>query len=90
MTKTKRKQTARRGRRPTKAAGPFAEWIKATGLTFTAVAKLLSDSACKGATFSLQNVTNLRAGRTKPSLERALLIERVSGGKVPADSWGRR
>lgn len=85
-----RKLAPKRGRRPTKARGPFAEWIAATGLTFTAVAEMLTAAGPKGARFSLQNVTNLRAGRTKPSLERAMLIERVSGGKVPADSWHKR
>lgn len=82
-----RKLAPKRGRKPSKATGPFARWIKATGKTLAEIALLLSAGDDE---FSHQSVTNLRAGRTKPSLDRALRIEAVSLGAVPANSWQRR
>lgn len=69
----------KRGRKPTKAKGPFAAWIKSTGKTLADVAKLLG--------WSHQSVTNVRAGRINPSLKRAVELEQISNGAVPADSW---
>lgn len=79
-----RKQAPKRGRKPKQARGPFAKWIKATGKTLAEIAEMLSTN---DVVFSHQSVTNLRAGHTRPSLARALIIEKVSGGAVPASSW---
>lgn len=77
--KTKTSRTARK-RKPN--ASPFSRWVNSTGLTLKEIAAKLG--------VSVQNVSNMRLGNTKPGRESAATIEAVSGGAVPATSWDKR
>lgn len=79
-----RKLAPKRRRNPSKRrakrSGPLAPWIKASGKTLTHIAEDLG--------ISVQHVSNLLHGHTKPSRELAVAIERATGGVVVVASWG--
>lgn len=73
-------------RRPGPARKPlrnlFARWIDTAEVT---VADFAAEVGVTTAT-----VYNWRSGKMRPSLELAVAIEHVTGGKVPAAYWAGR
>lgn len=73
---------ARPGGRPRESRAPanaFGTWLLTCGMTPEDVALKLKVSE--------SSVYNARNGYFKPGLELALAIEKLSDGKVPAESW---
>lgn len=73
---------SRPGGRPRQSRAPrnpFADWLKGCGKTPEQVAKLLK--------VSVSSVYNARNGYFKPGRDLAVLIDEVSAGAVPVESW---
>ena len=68
-----------------KRRGALALWLNANGKTLTAFAKLLTDNGHKA---SVQHISNLVHGHTKPGREIAVAIEQATSGAVKVESWG--
>lgn len=75
------RKTAPKRRRTSKRRGPLATWVEASKKTLTANAEIIG--------VSVQHLSNLLHGHTKPSRETAVDIERATGGAVPVASWGK-
>jgi transcriptional regulator with XRE-family HTH domain len=60
----------------------FITWIERTNKSYAEIGKLLECSR--------QSVSNIANGHRPPGLALANRIAKVSGGKVPASSWGAK
>lgn len=75
------RKTAPKRKRNGKRRGPLAAWMAANKK------KLKDASAQLGV--SVQHLSNLIHGHSKPSLEIAVKIEAATGGAVTVGSWGK-
>lgn len=60
----------------------FIAWIERQRMSYAEIGKLLECSR--------QSVSNIANGHRPPGLALANRIAKVSGGKVPASSWGAK
>lgn len=60
----------------------FITWIARSNKSYAEIGKLLECSR--------QSVSNIANGNRPPGLALANRIAKVSGGKVPASSWGAK
>lgn len=76
------RKAAPKRRRHTKRSGPLAEWLKSSAWTAGAMATELG--------ISIQHMSNLLHGRSRPSVDVQAQIERLSSGVVTSASWGAK